>query len=236
MNVAVYTANETFFEMFLTELFYMGLSVYKIDEISNMEIRMVDKKIDCLILDIDSKPPAEWLKLIRTLKANANTCGLNILIFTAVKNQEFLYPFISEGINGIFDTTQAFSNYVKKLFSIMKIIEQELDHKRQYARVKIPPEEVIAVNLQHSNKTYPGRLVDISVVAAAIKLNDSADADTFKEKGEIENIQIKLDKKIIFCAGNILKKAKDLVIVQFDNPNDIFKKTLVHFIFGKISV
>ncbi len=236
MKVSLFTLSESLSEMLIDELFVIGVTVYQSKDLQQIYKTIIEKEINCLFLDIDVKN-VDWKKFIKALKSNEKTMGLYILLFTNYPVGEHINELIMEGVSGVFDKKQPLSTYVDKVKGILTLLEEESQqNQRRYVRVNPDEDEVIQVNMEIPFKgAMKGTIRDLSVVAAAILLTNPDQSSYFTEQMKINNLQIKLGKKIIFCEASVIRVAGNMIVVNFVNRKPIFNKGLVKYIFDKIN-
>ena len=237
MNVSLFTFNSSLSEMLVAELLRFGVTVVVTKEFKEVVEKAIEHKVNCIFLDIDSQS-LDWVKVVESFKTSEKTSNVFILILTGSSVQDYVNDLILAGANGIFDTKQPLSSYINRIQSILKLLEQESNNKRRYVRVQPEEKKEITANLDisgHTGKTIKGKVRDISVVAAAIELFNENEAKLFNEAIHVNNLQLKLGKKVFFCEGKFLRKGGNIVVLQFEKTNKMFEQAIANYIYNKIN-
>ena len=133
------------------------------------------------------------------------------------------------------------TNYTIESIAQKMAAESKKNNKRQFLRI-IPTEtEDVHANVEIKGKSnygyFKGKLLDLSVIGAAIQLEDKEPLTFIQERTtQISTLQIVINKKIYFCDGLVLRKADDVIVVKYEHLNEFFKIGIADYISKKICV
>jgi CheY-like chemotaxis protein len=237
MKAGIFSTNMNFSEMLMTEFLLHGVTFYFVKDSKEIYKRVLEQDLDLVCLDVDSTG-INWLEMIRFLKRNPKTATIHIMIITTSDEDAFLRPMVMEGINAVFHTTDPpMTSYVKKIEAIVDLFEQEINNKRKYIRVSPEKNEKIPVKLKSTAHAgiILGEVIDLSVIAAAIKFNQTAYADLISEDAEVTEMILEIDGIPYSTAGRVVRKLENGVVVDYTRRNHFFTHGIITYILNKIN-
>lgn len=237
MNVVLNTKDDSIKGSFLTHFLFMGVNIFPTNNIEEMFICINKHEVSCMILDIDDNS-IDWIMFVKRIKCNQKLNRMKIIILNSNRAKIFLKNIIIEGVDILLEKHLLTNFAIEKIAN--KLLEMnKYNDKRQYMRVIPDDNEKIFVNIEIKGKAnfgyLKGRIIDLSVIGAAIRVQNKESFDIIKEnKTQINTLQIIINKKVYFCDGTVLRKSNGVIVVKYNHINEFFKIGIADYISKKI--
>lgn len=237
MNIVLLSSDDHIKGPFITHFLFMGFNIFPAANIEKLFELLNKHSVNFIILDVEDSS-VDWVKLIEKIKNNFDLKSLFIIILHANRSMGFLKKVIMQGVNLIVNKsdldTYTIENIAQKMMS-----ENKQNDQRKFLRIVPNDNEDVYANIEIKGKSnygyFKGKLLDLSVLGAAIKLEDKEPLTFIREKAtQISTLQIVINKKIYFCDGLVLRKFNDVIVVKYEHINEFFKIGIADYISKKI--
>lgn len=187
------------------------------------------------IIDLDSKE-IDGEALIRALRENEATAGLNIIAHSVQSGKEMVNRMMDFGVVG----------YLLKPYSeneigarLQKILSRGESHnsQRKHIRVRPDPDELLRLHfkLPGHPSLISGKVLDVSLGGVAVELFNPPRPDVLKPQTRIPRIEFTVNRQPFRPPGKVVLFKEQLLALRFDYLTGAERTALSKYVFKRLS-
>jgi response regulator RpfG family c-di-GMP phosphodiesterase len=238
MNIVLYTKDASIRGSCITQLLFLGFSVFSSDKFEKINAFLTKDNVDCLIVDIDDEE-INWIEFINKLKESKKHEFLFVVLITSQKNNILNSIIMDCSINAVLYKTNSFNDSIQKMTPSF-INHKKFKSKRKHIRISPDVEDeisaVININGLTSINSLQAKVKDLSPISIAIGFEDKEHLKYINEKNcYINTLKINIGNDTYSCDGFVVRKNCEFIAIKYINTNSIFRSGIAEYISRKIS-
>jgi YesN/AraC family two-component response regulator len=232
MVVLVACGNQKINEHYSVKIVGEGIEPHKADNKQELFDVLENKKIDVLILDIESEE-YDGIQTIKEIKTHHNQTL--IIILTYKTGMDFAKQMMEIGVHGFVSKTEDFDSQINKVISLLDSLKTRRKEKRKYMRINPDNTQTnrFTLTIPGLDKEYYGKIKDISLGGIAATMSTNIH-DALLYAGLKIEVTFTLNKVSANSSAKVVAKRGTDVAVSFRNMSSTTRKKLSEYIISRI--
>lgn len=238
MNIVLYTKDASIRGSCITQLLFLGFSVFSSDKFEKIDALLAKDNVDCLIADIDDEG-INWVEFINKLKESKKHEFLFIVLITSQKNNILNSLIMDCSINAVLFKINSFIESIQKMTPSL-FNHKKIKSKRKHIRISPDAEDNVSAEININGLTninsLQAKVKDLSAIGIAIGFEDKEHLKHLNEKNcYINSLKINIGTDTYSCDGFVVRKNSEFVAIKYINTNSVFRSGIAEYISKKIS-
>ena len=237
MNILLVYVLESMKDGFVFKLIANNYIVKIGDKKYRIEKELKENDFSAIVIDGEHIDRFDIVNFINEIKETKDGNKNKIIVLSSQNNMDNIKELMVAGIEGFVSKKYPTNEIIEKTINIINDIGKKGNEKRKHIRVDITRRDnaSFSIRIPNDDKLITGKIINISMGGALLKLDDEEDMKYLKENHIFNNAQFVLNKWLISCDVSIVVIRNTYVGVRFYDIKENFQNYIAKFIFDRIA-